>query len=281
MVYTWTNNPTQSGTPCNVDDLNSCLMWLKKDYCPRHHMSGLMVSNNGIDINHDITVGRGECADSTDTTKITLSSPMVKKIDANWSPGTNQGGFPSGITLGPNVWYNVFAIMKDDYTVDIGFDVDSGASNLLADASGYNYYRRIGSVKTDGNFNISRFQMIEENGGVNYFWSSPIEEVNVTTIPTVYTTINLNIPSGINILPFLGVSLTVHGATEVVYFRNSFITDVRALDTESSSSDYNNVPRIYARTDATIDYKIAITTGVPTSNQLIIFNNGFFDSRLI
>jgi|GEM_PF-1905370 len=124
------------------------------------------ISGLGIDLDtdaeHDIAIAAGSCKDTATDNTITLASALTKQIDASWSYGTNQGGFPSVLSLAADTWYKVFLI--EDTTnnrVDAGFDTDSSATNLLADAPTYTRYRWIGSVLTDSSKNITE---IIENG---------------------------------------------------------------------------------------------------------------------
>lgn len=117
---------------------------------PRGYINGLTLSNNSGDAAKDIDIAAGVCRDSTNTVNITVSSAKGKQIDAAWAsggtPGATAGGFPSGLTLTNGTWYRVFVIAKNDGTTDAGFDTSATAANLLADATGYVYYRHVGWV---------------------------------------------------------------------------------------------------------------------------------------
>ena len=101
--------------------------------------------SNATDTAHDIQITPGFARDSADATNLKRATTLIKQIDANWAEGTNAGGFPSGLTLSNSTWYHFFVIHKTaDGTVDAGFDTSTTASNLLADATGYSAYRRVG-----------------------------------------------------------------------------------------------------------------------------------------
>jgi hypothetical protein len=113
-----------------------------------------------------------------------LTSALVKQIDANWAAGTNQGGFPSGLVLAADTTYRIYLISNGS-TVDAGFDTSSTAANLLADASGYTYYREIGFFRTDGSadldyvgFLLPRFEVFTANGT----WYKPDQCVYVEAV---------------------------------------------------------------------------------------------------
>jgi len=98
----------------------------------------------GADADHDVVFNTGKCRDDEDTTAIFFNSQLTKQIDANWVEGDNAGGFPSSETLNPDDTIYCFVIAKDDGTTDAGFDKNLDASSLLADATGYTKYRRVG-----------------------------------------------------------------------------------------------------------------------------------------
>lgn len=124
----------------------------------RNYIDGFKTDNFPTDLEHDIRIYAGAAADSSNSFLIDSNSVIVKQIDANWAEGSTLGGFPSGLTLAADTWYRVFVISKDDGTVDAGFDTSATAFNLLADATGYTYYRRIGWVRTDASANITSFR---------------------------------------------------------------------------------------------------------------------------
>ena len=82
---------------------------------------------------------------------------ITKRIDAVWAVGTGNGGRASAVSLSANTTYHFFLITKADGTADAGWDTSLTATNLLADATGYIYYRRVMSIKTDASANIPQF----------------------------------------------------------------------------------------------------------------------------
>ena len=129
---------------------------------PTGYINGLITSN-GPDPSHDIVVDTGECRDSVGVANINLSSSITKQIDADWAEGTNDGGFPSGLTLTADTWYHLFVIAKADGTVDSGWDTSLSATNLLADATDYTLFRLIASNLTDSSSNILGYTQIGDD----------------------------------------------------------------------------------------------------------------------
>lgn len=146
---------------------------------PFGYLSGCEISNNSTDSEHDIDIAAGVARDSSDGYTFEVSA-ITKRIDASWAEGDASGGFPSGLTISADTWYAVFLIGKTDGTVDAGFDTSTTATNLLADATGYTLYRRIGWVLTDGLSNIREFRQY----GDWFTWSAPFEAATYTDSET-------------------------------------------------------------------------------------------------
>ena len=163
------------------------------DDLPRSYLAGLRISNNGSDAAHDIDIAVGECRDAGNAANLALTSALTKQIDVSWSAGSNDGGFPSGLSLSNDTWYHVFLIRDSATgTVDAGFDTSVTASNLLSD-SGYDQYRRIGSVKTDGSANIYAFYQKADL----FLWAAAKHDVSNDSIGTTAESLALSVPLGI------------------------------------------------------------------------------------
>ena len=157
---------------------------------------------NGIahdtDADHDIEIQTGEWRDASDTKNIVLSSVLTKQIDSNWTAGDDAGGFPSSLSLSANTTYHVFVIFNDDDSaVDGGYDTSLTATNLLAD-SGYERYRRVGSVITDASNNIIPCLFM----GHWVRMKTPVLDVDVSTQDTTYVARTLTVPTGNKLIAF-------------------------------------------------------------------------------
>lgn len=160
---------------------------------PQGYRYGCELSN-GTDAAHDIDITTGTLRDVDNDGAMILTSALTKQIDVNWTEGDDAGGFPSGLSLSADTWYHVFVIGKADGTVDAGFDTSPFCSNLLSDASGYVYYRRVGSVLTDATSNILGFFQY----GDTFYWKSPIEDLDSQVITTTQSLITLSVPPQVN-----------------------------------------------------------------------------------
>lgn len=198
---------------------------------PRNHIDGLILSNNGTDSDHDIDIAVGQAMDSTNAALIELDSILTKRIDASWTAGTNQGGFPTGLTLSADTWYHLLAI-RDRLagTIDAGFDTSLTATNLLADATAYTEYRRVGSVLTDGTSNILPFFQI----GDDFLWDAPPLDVNVNNPGITAVLRTLSSPPGVRVRVFLNALLGSSGPTNAsLYLSSPDVSDQQASNTVS------------------------------------------------
>lgn len=59
---------------------------------PPKYFSGFGTGTNATDTSNDIDIASGNCRSSDDTQNIILASALVKRADAVWAVGTNQGG---------------------------------------------------------------------------------------------------------------------------------------------------------------------------------------------
>jgi hypothetical protein len=177
----------------------------------KHYKStidGFQTRRDPVDTAHDIEISPGLCRDTDDTKAIELSTVITKQIDNPWMAGDNQGGFPTGITLTADIWYGIFMIRKtSDGSVDAGFDTNLDASALLADATGYLEYRRIGWLRVDGSMNVLSYTQ----DGDWFFVTVPQLSYEDTLDFRTARTITLDCPAGPGIS--LHSSLTVQNWT--------------------------------------------------------------------
>ncbi len=190
-----------------------------------------------------IRIQEGACADSTNALVMFLALSLLKRIDANWAEGDGAGGFPSGLTAGApaiDTWYHVFLILKIDvdagtpiYTVDAGFDTDLSATNLLAEATDYTHFRRIGSVLTDGSANILAFTMYEDSQGRQVVWDVLTNDFTTGALTTTRATVTLKTPPGVQ----------VEGKYYARGFRNAnWAIVMTPLDAADDTPNFSNGP---------------------------------------
>lgn len=171
---------------------------------PRSYISGLVMSNNALDLIKDLDIAPGVCKAATQDADLSLGSAIGKRIDAVWTqggtPGATVGGFPSGLSGGvpvPGTFYRVFLIWKATGQVDAGFDTASNASALLADASasGYTKYRQIGWIFYNGSAAIQPFIQSPSNPD-RIEWASTINDLNLNPSVTTQEDFTVTAPPG-------------------------------------------------------------------------------------
>jgi len=179
------------------------------------HIYGLALSN-GTDATNDINISTGTARDSTNLYDLNLNTAIVKQIDAVWAHSTNStpaGGFPSGLSAGApvdNTWYSFWIIGKTDGTVDCGFDsAANGVANnpalLLADATGYTLFRRIGWIRY-GTATIIKFFQVDNDFILDVpspdFSGAPSTSQSLKTLlapPDIYSIANISVFWSINV----------------------------------------------------------------------------------
>jgi hypothetical protein len=243
-------------------------------------ISGLAISNNVTDPDHDIDIATGRAMDSTNAYLMRLTSGLIKQIDASWAAGTNAGGLFTG-TVANDTWYHMFLIRKDsDGTLDAGFDVSINAANIPV---GYTAYRRIGSVLTDGSANILAFTAYEvSGGGLDYEFNTQPLDLNLGTLPdTNRNNITISTPLDVEVIAKINARIS-SGVTSQVWVGAKSAADVAAsatynsLNTTSGTST-SEQGEMLVKTDtlSQICYRGSVT-GVSLGVQL----TGFVDSRI-
>jgi len=187
---------------------------------------GFRLVNNVTDPDHDINILAGICRDSDDTDTIELTSTMVKQIDVDWAVGSGGGGFPSALTIADNTWYHVFVIKRSDTgVVDGGYDTSLTATNLLADATNYDAYRRVGSV-LHGNLTTSVIDPFTQHGDDFMFDDGP-RVILTGAHPTTRTLQSLPVPPDVVVKAHIGFHMIrgTNGATFAMLY-NPALPDI-------------------------------------------------------
>lgn len=177
----------------------------------RGHLWGLELANNGTDANNDIDVASGEAADSSGTVLLSLGSTLVKRIDASFAAGADQGCLDGSesVTGTPDTstWYHFFAIGNGAGTNDVLCSESATAPTM---PSGYNYFRRLGAVYNNGSGNLKAFN---QSGDV--FRTAQTDD-RTSTSAISDTLLTLSVPNGIVVSPILGWRLSGNGSINIV-----------------------------------------------------------------
>ena len=245
------------------------------------HIDGLIISN-GTDTDHDIDIADGACSfkdGSGNFRSFECLTNTTKQIDVNWAEGDNDGGFPSGLTLAIDTEYNFFIIGKDDGTIDAGFDISITAANLLADATDYDWYRRIGSVFTDGSSNIRNFKFYP-GPGLFLFNVSVGDIIDASIVQGVYETGNITAPAG----KIVRLSISPEGADEDIGASlrlpdGTMTTTINFFGTTTDASV--TVSILNSVVDFPIDNSKQLEYTISTNNPTALSINtlGYYDDR--
>ncbi|MDE1813928.1 MAG: hypothetical protein KGI05_04600 [Thaumarchaeota archaeon] len=182
----------------------------------RGFIDGLIMSTAGSSSTG--TVAAGQCADSGNTTYITLSS-SISKTTAGWVVGSGNGGLDTG-AIAPSTWYHWYVIAKSDLSVvDVVFSLSASAPTMPAT---YTYKRRIGSMKTDGSSNWTKFTQ----DGDYFRWAASVLDVNTINPGTAAVTITVTSPPGVTTEVMQNI-LLITGATAVSQL---IVSDLAAND---------------------------------------------------
>ena len=169
---------------------------------PFLYISGLQLSNNATTPDSKVDVAIGQCRDSTDSIDIVINE--VTTIDAD-VVGFN--GLDTG-TLTTNAFYKVFAIADSANYNPSGFILTAQTNSVPVMPFGYDSYRLIGYVKTDGSSDFLVFYMAAGTSGNSRYiqWDAPIA-VTVTDSGTSATYSAMNLAVGVPNANFAKVKL--------------------------------------------------------------------------
>lgn len=188
---------------------------------------GFKSEQDAGDPDHDIVVYEGYCRGENDLVNIAIAdgSSFTKRIDASWASGSGNGGFPTGISIAIDTCYHIFMIAKADGTVDMGYDSSITATNLLADATGYVDYKRVGSVITDGSSNILDYINYVTPSKRAFWFKTPQVDISASNPGTAAVTVNMTLPTNIDPIAIYNVVVS-NRANIIVYFSSPDFDDV-------------------------------------------------------
>lgn len=167
-----------------------------------------------------LTIGTGQCRDSTNTFDIVISSPLVISSLASAS------GLPNGLdtgTIAANTWYAVFAIFDPSNFVPVaGLISLSGTAPIMPSYNGVTYgaFRLLGWMRTNGSGNFLP-ATITGNGNLRkHYWDAGISVLSAGAA-TTFAQVNCGgaAPSIDNIELTFDASFTPAAAGNNVNFR--------------------------------------------------------------
>jgi len=242
---------------------------------PTSYLSGLTLSNNVSDANNDIDIAVGKARDDTDTVDMTLGSAITKRLDANWTVGTNQGFLDTG-SKQANTWYSVFEIKRSDTGV-----VDALASASYSSPTmpaNYGYKRYIGAILTDGSGNIIAFVQ----SGDFFQWKTTIPGSSLNNLSTSATSYTVATPPGVRCIGHFHYDMAGQ-SSRTVYFQSPNITDAVA---STSAAPFGHTPKdsatqgpngqIIIETNTTSQIKLSASAA---STSIVVLTDGYLNRR--
>ena len=179
----------------------------------RSYLAGAAISNNAGTPNTKVDIAAGSAADSTNTVMITSAGYTV---DFSVNGAVNR--LDTG-TIAASTWYHLFLIAKADGTTG-GLASTSATSPTLP--TGYSYFRRVGSVLTDGSSHILSFTQVD----AAFYWGTAVLDLNQVAGTTTATLKTLSVPAGVKVQPIIRALGGATSGTPVILLTSPDETDV-------------------------------------------------------
>ena len=199
---------------------------------PRGHLSGMSISVSvGSPTENEITVSSGKCRNSADTGDIILSSPITKKLEFEWSVGSNAGGRDGGAT--GNVTWHVYVIKRSDTgVVGVCFSRNAETPDIGGSPStipvAYDTWRRIGSVLRVGGV-LLRFTQ----AGDEFYLETPVTDYNGNGSSSA-TLLAVSVPTGVKVKAMF--NCYVNNGANAIYFSDPASADIAPVFSAANPS---------------------------------------------
>ena len=189
---------------------------------------GLTLSNNVTDATNDVDVAAGKAVDTTSAVVMNLPSPTTKRLDANWAPGTGNGGRYSGAALANTSYHGWLVTKANGVDPDIYFAPSAVAATVLGwlqaepGGSAYAHLWRIGSIMRESGVIVPFVQNRAE-----FLRKATVLDVNITNSTTAAVTTTLSVPTGIKVAALMNVAADGDGVGNVgaVYLSSLDVND--------------------------------------------------------
>jgi hypothetical protein len=168
-----------------------------------NYISGLTMSTAGSSAT--MSIAAGVANDSTNTTLMNLSS-AISKTTSSWAVGSGNGGLDTG-AIATSTWYHFYEIERvDTGVVDVVFSTNATTPTL---PTSYTLYRRIGSGKTDGSSQWTKFTQT----GDTFIWAAPVTDVSGIATTTSRANKVLSVPTGVVVAALFRVAVNANSAS--------------------------------------------------------------------
>lgn len=188
---------------------------------------GFRLDNDVTDPTNDITVDPGfvysNNANIWDRLPIRLTSGLIKRLDAAWAVGTNQGMRASGAAIADTT-YHLFAIYRPDTgVVDMAADTSATGANLAANTdAAYTHKRLLGSIMRE-----SGAIVLFSQTGDEFMRTTASLDFTATDPGTAAVTRALKVPTGRAVVAILYLGLEGGGGDAN---GSALLTDLETAD---------------------------------------------------
>jgi hypothetical protein len=238
----------------------------------RGYIDGLKLSNDTTDATNDIGIATGQAADSTNAVLLELGSSLIKQLDANWSPGTNQGMRYSGAAIADTTYYiwlvGTAAGATDIYATPVASATTASAALTLLQAetggSSYIYARYIGViVRSAGAIVVFR------QNGDEFLLDTPLSTTSASVASASGTNVTLSgMPTGLKLYALVGgTMITGAGGGSAIIVYSPDQTNVPA----PSAIGMNTVAQNQSTTCSSFGRQPTLTN---VSGQIVIRSSG-------
>lgn len=239
---------------------------------------GMQYSNSVVDPTNDITVSAGSCISDDATAPVLMAIPtggIIKRLDAAWAVGTNQGGRDTG-AISDN-WWHIWVI-KDitNNITDWLFSLSVSAPTMPAN---YTHKRLIGSVLRTAGALIA-FTMIDD---IVMYAAGVVNRAS--TSGTANLLVTLTTPLGRKLKPIItfSVGTNTNGAVTNEVGNGDSATADYVVQTVGSSvvgaSADATVPHTFFHTNTSQQIRFSATIGAGTLSGNGIRTQGFVENR--
>lgn len=138
-----------------------------------NYLYGLALSNDATTPDEVVSVSAGQCKDSTGFYDMTFVNDATVDITVSGANGLDTG------TVAASTLYSVYAIGASDNSVGPALLLSTSHTGAVTFPDGYDVYRRLGSVRTDGTSDILTFDQ-RGNNWVRTMWYRTAIATDVT-----------------------------------------------------------------------------------------------------
>lgn len=148
------------------------------------YINGLEVTNDSTTPNNIINVASGQCRDSTDTYVITNTASVNVTKTTSGLAGLDTG------TIAASTLYAVYIVGDAVTGLTTGAMISTNMTTPLL-PYGYNVFRKIGYVRTDGSSNFLKGYWSGNNNSRLFMYDAPIATSITAGAATSYTALTL------------------------------------------------------------------------------------------